>query len=107
MASHNITQGGRVGGKKNKTVQYKISGVRLKWKLTRNETQNSWSLILEGVYCVWIALGKQTSRLAEIKALILCARVIKAATYRLHFVYSRLFASGQLRFLNYTFTCIV
>ena len=30
MASHNITQGGRVGGKKNKTVQYKISGVRLK-----------------------------------------------------------------------------
>ena len=52
MASHNITQGGRVGGKKNKTVQYKISGVHLKRKLTRNETQNSWSLILEGVYCV-------------------------------------------------------
>ena len=83
MASHNITQGGRVGGKKNKTVQYKISGVRLKWKLTRNETQNSWSLILEGVYCVWIALGKQTSRLTEITALIVCARVIKALGSRL------------------------
>ena len=111
MASYNITQGGRVGGKKNKTVQYKISGVRLMWKLTRNETQNSWSLILEGVCCVWIALGKQTSRLTEITALILCARVIKALGSRLksftlqltgfvldcssstpwlHFVYSRL-----------------
>ena len=111
MTSRKITEGGRVGGKKNKTVQYKISGVRLRWKMTWNETQNSWSLILEGVCCVWIALGKQTSRLTEITALILCARVIKALGSRLksftlqltgfvldcssstpwlHFVYSRL-----------------
>ena len=27
MTSYKITQGGRVGGKKNETVQYKISGV--------------------------------------------------------------------------------
>ena len=30
MTSRKITEGGRVGGKKNKTVQYKISGVRLR-----------------------------------------------------------------------------
>ena len=111
MTSRKITEGGRVGGKKNKTVQYKISGVRLRWKMTWNETQNSRSLILEGVCCVWIGLGKQTSRLTEITALILCARVIKALGSRLksftlqltgfvldcssstpwlHFVYSRL-----------------
>ena len=66
MTSRKITEGGRVGGKKNKTVQYKISGVRLRWKMTRNEIQNSWSLVLEGVCCVWIALGKQTSRPTEI-----------------------------------------
>ena len=118
MTSRKITEGGRVGGKKNKTVQYKISGVRLRWKMTWNETQNSWSLILEGVCCVWIALGKQTSRLTEITALILCDRVIKGLGSRLesfalqftgfvldcssstpwmHFAYSRLA----------TFTCIV
>ena len=51
MTSHKITQGGKVGGKKNETVQYKISGVRSKWKLTRYETRNSQSLILGGVCC--------------------------------------------------------
>ena len=41
MTSLKITQGGKVGGKKNETVQYKISGVRSKWKLTPYETRNS------------------------------------------------------------------
>ena len=40
MTSRKITQGGRVGGKKNETVPYKISDVRSNWKLTRNETRN-------------------------------------------------------------------
>ena len=40
MTSRKITQGGRVGGKKNETVPYKISDVRSNWKLTQNETRN-------------------------------------------------------------------
>ena len=40
MTSHKITQDGSEGGKKNETVQN-----RSKWKLTRNETKNSYGLI--------------------------------------------------------------
>ena len=46
----------RVGGwvGRNSTIQHlwcqACSGVFLKWKVTRNETQNSWSLIPEGAY---------------------------------------------------------
>ena len=105
MTLRKITQGGRVGGKKNKTVQYKISGVRLRWKMTWNETQNSRSLILEGVCCVWIALGKQTSRLTEITGSLFS--IARAQLLGCTLSIADWFASGQLRFLNSTFTCIV
>ena len=44
MTSHKITQDGREGEKKNETVQN-----RSKWKLKRNETQNSYGLISDSV----------------------------------------------------------
>ena len=40
--------GERVG---RKTKQYKISGARSTWKPMRNETRNSYCLILDGVCC--------------------------------------------------------